>query len=727
AGTVQIVLNTFSGDETTAEQLADAINSHMVARQLVEAEVVTAAGSEFTVVSTGATIPIVPAAAMTLTLAGGQEMTAEAHSDFDTNGAVDFRFRALAAGDGGNSITVVVTESDHGGAGAPTITVTDTDGDTINDRITIDLNTNLGNETTAGEVVAAINGHATAGTMVVADIVPPSEIKLTDGDPANYSPPLIPAYSIASDFDTGGLAEIQFKAGDGVQELVTIVITEDSDASLTGDVPPAIQVPTGTSTILAELNVDGGNETTAQEFVDAINGHADANALVAAAVLSGDAQDITIGDPANYSPLQMDLRNQFGPLTLAGANAAQYMSDFNGTNLEIRLTAVQAGEDGNDIQVRVESADLGADVLPDVQKIDNTTIEITLNSNTTTPTTAKQFVDAINGHAQANAMIDAEILWGDPLETLGDETIDYSPVQLTGADDVTITPGYVGLENDDPGTDNADPDEADRLNRNKVIFRFAETLPDDYYRMEIFGFEDAGQKISALKNVGGTFFAPSDANADREVVDFELELGPQVISVVPQPVSRVIQVNLGGTVTNNDFTLQFQGVPTPQIANADTASAGDVKNALTLQANSIIDPDEITVTGNAGGPWEIVFHGRYLNVPRSSLVSDEPFVEIEYLHETIQPSKLHQERDTVLVYFSDDPLDPALAQDPKFYQVVDTAGTHPQTDGGTLFPNQNADDAGADLCRLVVGDDNKPPPRCGLPSANNRFNNWVAA
>ena len=91
------------------------------------------------------------------------------------------------------------------------------------------------------------------------------------------------------------------------------------------------------------------------------------------------------------------------------------------------------------------------------------------------------------------------------------------------ADDVPIDSALVTL---------GDP------NENEVVVRFVETLPDDNYRVEIFGYDDEGQGIVGLKNLDGEFFAPSELGERSDVIDFELKLGALVEAVVPQPVFR---------------------------------------------------------------------------------------------------------------------------------------------------------------------------------------------
>lgn len=85
--------------------------------------------------------------------------------------------------------------------------------------------------------------------------------------------------------------------------------------------------------------------------------------------------------------------------------------------------------------------------------------------------------------------------------------------------DTFITPGYIGI--------------GDRPN--EVVARFADALPDDLYQIRIIG---AG--ASALKNTEGDVF-----NDGADVtVRFEMDLGAQVIAVVPQPVTRLANGSL---------------------------------------------------------------------------------------------------------------------------------------------------------------------------------------
>ena len=149
--------------------------------------------------------------------------------------------------------------------------------------------------------------------------------------------------------------------------------------------------------------------------------------------------------------------------------------------------------------------------------------------------------------------------------------------------DVIVTPGFIGLG------------EAD----NEVVVRFAETLPDDDYRIDI-----VGEGEQALRNLLGDAF--NDGN-DRQI-DFELDLGAQVIAVVPQPI-----------------------------------------------------------TGSSGA--------------------------------------LTQARDTILVYFNNDDLNPSLVRDTDFYQLIFTNDTVTNTDDVVFTPLRVDYNSTTDVAELQFGED----------------------
>ncbi|MFO0913884.1 MAG: NF038122 family metalloprotease [Pirellulales bacterium] len=106
-----------------------------------------------------------------------------------------------------------------------------------------------------------------------------------------------------------------------------------------------------------------------------------------------------------------------------------------------------------------------------------------------------------------NQVIDATTLSGIRLTRAGFDGV------VGNGNDVFVTPGFLGI-GDSP---------------NVVVMRFAETLPDDTYRIDVLG-----SGSSAVKNVQGDRFN----NGIDFSLQFRLNLAPQVVSVVPQPITR---------------------------------------------------------------------------------------------------------------------------------------------------------------------------------------------
>ncbi|TWU47287.1 hypothetical protein Poly51_50860 [Rubripirellula tenax] len=139
---------------------------------------------------------------------------------------------------------------------------------------------------------------------------------------------------------------------------------------------------------------------------------------------------------------------------------------------------------------------------------------------------------------------------------------------LGSSDDVTITPGLVTLG------DNA---------ANEVVVRFADALPNDKYKAEVFGFDDSGLGITALRNDAGELFQPGSTGQRVSVTNFELRLGALIEAVVPQPVVRLAD---GSLVQNrNEVVVYFNEDP---LFVEDTGATGTVQ----------IGAQQITVTAN---------------------------------------------------------------------------------------------------------------------------------
>ncbi len=305
---------------------------------------------------------------------------------------------------------------------------------------------------------------------------------------------------VSSDLGTGGAVVLDFAAavpgrsGNGIEIQFTKVTRTDSSM-------PRIQV-TG-QLINIEVNTAVGLKTTAQNLLDAINNDSAASALILATRLRG-SQFAVVADTVPTTRA----------LTLSGANSARASTNMNaGASLQVEFVAQTAGPVGRDVQIVVTSSDKGGASLP-VVTVSGTTISVDINSNSRNATTVQEFVDAINGNTAASSLVLARIVSGSTATRVGSLSINYSPIKLAGATDIPVVPAYVGY-----GDSNRE-----------VIFRFAEELPDDIYRVDILG-----RGTLALKNVAGE---PFNGGVDKGF-QFELDLGAKILSVVPQPVVRL--------------------------------------------------------------------------------------------------------------------------------------------------------------------------------------------
>jgi VCBS repeat-containing protein len=146
--------------------------------------------------------------------------------------------------------------------------------------------------------------------------------------------------------------------------------------------------------------------------------------------------------------------------------------------------------------------------------------------------------------------------------------------------DIVVDPGYLGFG------------DTDRI----VIARFKETLPNDLYRIEIFGYDDPDRGVIGLRNLDGILLQPRVPGTDRDTIDFRLELGAQIVSVVPQPVQKV-----GNTWTQQSNTIEvyFNEDDLWPVAVSSTGSPADpaVVNPqfyqLHLTGNTVRNTDDL--------------------------------------------------------------------------------------------------------------------------------------
>ncbi len=330
-----------------------------------------------------------------------------------------------------------------------------------------------------------------------ADIDPDSlsSIRITRaGDDAVFE-----SATATSDMASDGEVLLEFRAiqpgslGNGIE--VEFTTTDRAGSSL-----PDISVDGKQVTI--DLNSNPNRVTRVRDLVTAVANHPEASTLLEVIQVSGPS----LGDIGSRD---VDGR----VLTLTGANAAQAVTDFNTAGeVTVRLVSQLPGVDGRGIEIQVERRNFGAQANP-VVVVNDQTIRIQLNSAPTVETTAEDLIAAINGNREASQLVLAYHEQGDIETRIGNREVTYSPLSLSGVSDVVVEPGFVGLGD----------------SSREVVFRFAEPLPDDIYQIDILGTGPF-----ALRNVDGELFQDGE---DLTRV-FNINLGPQVVAVVPEPIRR---------------------------------------------------------------------------------------------------------------------------------------------------------------------------------------------
>ena len=258
---------------------------------------------------------------------------------------------------------------------------------------------------------------------------------------------------------------------------------------------------------------------------------------------------------------------------------------------------------------------------------------------------------------------------------------------LNGVGDVPVTIGYVGI-GDLP---------------NEVVVRFAENLPDDVYRITI-----KGVGAGALKNIGNEAFN-SGVNLART---FTLDLGTVVEGVVPQPILRNKTINIANvaqlkdadklTITVGGKTKVFEFDNTT-LANGFTGDFAvnftPTTPATTIAANLAgqINTAAMGVTATAAGS-SVSLVGNSFTPAIVKTLNTATSVTVAY-------AGLVQRKDTVVVYFNQDPLNPASAQNPAFYRLYNTGGTLTTADDLLLRPTSVTYDAASNSSVLKFAAD----------------------
>lgn len=302
-----------------------------------------------------------------------------------------------------------------------------------------------------------------------------------------------------SDLGTGGAVLLEFRAvptgtaGEGI-------VVQFTSSSRAGSGAPIITVANNVITL--NLNSNPARPTQVRDLISAVAADPNASRLL---------QVFSVSGPTSFAlGTSVPSGTQ---VTLRGANAADAVSDLGTNNaLRVRFLSTTPGAEGRGTRIILQRADAGGPANPLVL-VNGNQVTVRINSNAGNETTAAQLINAINTNPEASQIVTAILEAGPATTLLGNRPAFPRTLALTGATDILVEPGFVGIGR----------------TPNEVVFRFAETLPDDKYQIDIFGSGSL-----ALTNVDGEAFN-NGRNLQRR---FEINLPPEVLAVVPEPMRR---------------------------------------------------------------------------------------------------------------------------------------------------------------------------------------------
>ncbi|WP_198000954.1 Calx-beta domain-containing protein [Gimesia fumaroli] len=265
--------------------------------------------------------------------------------------------------------------------------------------------------------------------------------------------------------------------------------------------------------------------------------------------------------------------------------------------------------------------------------------------------------------------IDPATLGGIQIVRAGENGI-IDDINDTNNDDIIIQPGYIGI-GDSP---------------NEVILRFAEPLPDDFYQISIYGNDVLPDPllpgipatgITALLNQYGEAFQ----DGIDQHINFELDLGAKVVAVVPQPVAReqVLTIEDASLLEDGDtFTIAVDG--TSVTFEMDENSAPGVSGANIAVAYTAGDTDSDIATAilaafntsSLGTSATISQSGNDLHIEGDPLSSPTISYSLNDPGSISNQESLTIKDNQIVVYFNDDPLYLADAENVLYYQLIDT-------------------------------------------------------
>ncbi|SMP52868.1 pre-peptidase C-terminal domain-containing protein [Neorhodopirellula lusitana] len=378
--------------------------------------------------------------------------------------------------------------------------------------------------------------------------------------------------SAITDFNSGvslgtdSRVVVEFRTTDvlpGVEGNGTQVIITASSKSLT--VAPVVisSVDPDLKVVRIDLNTNPNRPASARDLILALQ-NSSANTLIEAYQVSG----------SSVAAIGSDLPTTGTTLTLDGANAARVITDLGlGQSTELRIIADQSGDAGTELRVALASQNFGGAIEPQVS-INGSTILVRLNSTPGFESTIDDLINALNGTPSVSGLVTASLLRGDLATVIGGQLTNTPGssalvLEFEGGSDTVVTPGYIGI-GDSP---------------NEVVFRFAEPLPEDSYQIEIYGSGDR-----ALLNEDGEAFN----DGVDQAYSFSINTAPQVLAVVPEPVStvdgrlisepNVVEVYFSNDVSSSAFNPDYYSA----VYTNDTITSDD---DVSVQPTSVVALD----------------------------------------------------------------------------------------------------------------------------------------
>ena len=328
---------------------------------------------------------------------------------------------------------------------------------------------------------------------------------------------------LSTDLGTNGQVVLDFSAslpgqqGNGLEIVFTQVSRQTSIPGKPASWP-ILSVDGGRINI--NVNTLAGNKTTASDLIRGMTEDPAVSAKVLVKRLRG-VESTVIADTVQAGSV----------LTLRGADSARVSSNLNSASntLQVEFLSTRPGSSGANSKIEFISRDFGGQAIP-IVSVTGQTVRVEVNSNTRFLTTAQEVIDAINLSTDAALVLQARLVSGSPSARVGGNFTTLTQLTLVSGDDVAITPAYIGLGD----------------TSREVIIRFAETLPDDFYLIDILG-----NGPFALRDATGLNFNGGVSQSVR----FDLDLGPTIQAVVPQPTIRAANGTL--TQLRNQIYVYF--------------------------------------------------------------------------------------------------------------------------------------------------------------------------